>query len=58
MAHQWRGVIAEYADRLPAHLTERVVTLREGGTPLVPAPAISQLVGAEVHLKEIGRAHV
>lgn len=54
MAHQWRGVIAEYADRLPSHLTERVVTLREGGTPLVPAPAIGSLVGAEVHLKVEG----
>lgn len=54
MAHQWRGVIAEYADRLPSHLTERVVTLREGGTPLVPAPAIGELVGAEVHLKVEG----
>jgi threonine synthase len=51
MAHQWRGVIAEYADRLPAHVQQRVVTLLEGGTPLVPAPVISGIVGAEVHLK-------
>ncbi|MCL3860439.1 threonine synthase [Actinotalea sp. K2] len=54
MAHQWRGVIAEYADRLPAHVQERVVTLGEGGTPLVAAPVISDLVGAEVHLKVEG----
>ncbi|MEK8228131.1 hypothetical protein NKG05_21705 [Oerskovia sp. M15] len=33
MAHQWRGIIAEYADRLPAHVQERIVTLGEGGTP-------------------------
>ena len=32
MAHQWRGVIAEYADRLPEHLTTHPVTLFEGGT--------------------------
>jgi threonine synthase len=54
MAHQWRGVIREYADRLPAHVQERVVTLGEGGTPLVPAPALSALTGAEVFVKVEG----
>jgi threonine synthase len=54
MAHQWRGVIAEYADRLPASVTERVVTLREGGTPLIPAEHLSELVGAQVHVKYEG----
>ena len=54
MAHQWRGVIAEYADRLPASITEQVVTLREGGTPLIPAEHLSELVGAQVHVKYEG----
>lgn len=54
MAQQWRGVIAEYADRLPDHLQQRVVTLGEGGTPLVPAPALSRLTGADVHVKVEG----
>ncbi|OZB50705.1 MAG: threonine synthase [Cellulomonas sp. 14-74-6] len=54
MAHQWRGVIAEYADRLPAHVQQKVVTLAEGGTPLVPAPVLSARIGAEVHLKVEG----
>ena len=54
MAHQWRGVIAEYADRLPAHVQERVVTLGEGGTPLVPSPTLSQRTGAEVFIKVEG----
>ena len=54
MAHQWRGVIAEYADRLPATTTETVVTLREGGTPLIPAEHLSELVGAQVHVKYEG----
>ncbi len=54
MAHQWRGVIAEYADRLPAAVTEHVVTLREGGTPLIPAEHLSELVGARVHVKYEG----
>jgi threonine synthase len=51
MAHQWRGVIAEYADRLPEHVRRNVVTLGEGGTPLVPAPALSQRTGADVFVK-------
>lgn len=54
MAHQWRGVIAEYGDRLPGHVQDRVVTLGEGGTPLVPAPLLSRLTGADVHLKVEG----
>ncbi|WP_456846319.1 threonine synthase [Cellulomonas sp. P5_C6] len=54
MAHQWRGVIAEYADRLPAHVQERIVTLGEGGTPLVPSPTLSQRTGAEVFIKVEG----
>ncbi|MFI2753533.1 threonine synthase [Cellulomonas sp. P22] len=54
MAHQWRGIIAEYADRLPAHVRERVVTLGEGGTPLVPAPALSERTGAQVFVKVEG----
>ena len=54
MAVQWRGVIAEYGDRLPAHVRQRVITLGEGGTPLVPAPALSEATGAEVYLKVEG----
>ncbi|MET0788998.1 MAG: threonine synthase [Cellulomonas sp.] len=54
MAHQWRGVIAEYADRLPAHVQTHVVSLGEGGTPLVFSPTLSQATGAEVHIKVEG----
>ncbi len=54
MAHQWRGVIPEYADRLPMLDGAPVVTLREGGTPLIPAEKLSERVGAEVHLKYEG----
>ncbi|GEN78363.1 threonine synthase [Actinotalea fermentans] len=54
MANQWRGVIAEYAERLPDHVRERVVTLGEGGTPLVAARALSERTGADVHLKVEG----
>ena len=51
MAHQWRGVITEYADRLPSLVGAPVVTLLEGGTPLIPAGHLSDLVWAQVHLK-------
>ena len=54
MAHQWRGIISEYRDRLPAHVAERVVTLGEGGTPLVEAPALSARTGAQVFVKVEG----
>ena len=50
----WRGVIEEYRDRLPVSATTPVVTLREGGTPLVPAPYLSELTGCDVHLKVEG----
>ncbi len=54
MAHHWRGVIAEYAARLPESLQRTVVTLGEGGTPLIPAEHLSELVGASVYVKYEG----
>ena len=54
MAHQWRGLLTEYADRLPLEPGDPVVTLGEGGTPLVHADAISRRVGAEVWIKVEG----
>ncbi|NQW71354.1 MAG: threonine synthase [Actinobacteria bacterium] len=51
MAHQWRGLIEEYRDRLPVSSTTPVVTLREGGTPLVYACTLSEMTGCEVWLK-------
>lgn len=54
MAHVWRGIIREYADMLPEHLLKNVITLGEGGTPLVPAPALSARTGAEVFIKVEG----
>jgi threonine synthase len=50
----WRGVIEEYRDLLPVTDTTPVVTLLEGGTPLVPAPRLSERVGSEVWLKVEG----
>jgi len=54
VARLWRGVIVEYADRLPSLTGAPVVTLGEGGTPLIPAERLSALVGAEVLVKYEG----
>jgi threonine synthase len=50
----WRGVIAEYRDRLPIDEATPVVTLFEGGTPLLPAPVLSARTGCDVYLKVEG----
>src|ERR1700744_3505345 len=52
--HQWRGLINEYRDRLPVTDATPVVTLLEGGTPLVPAQLLSERTGCEVYLKVEG----
>src|SRR5690625_5409044 len=54
MARAWRGVVEEYRDRLPVPANTSVVTLMEGGTPLVPATRVSELTGCEVFLKVEG----
>jgi threonine synthase len=51
MAHQWRGVIEEYREFLPVTATTPVVTLGEGGTPLIYACALSFELSCDVWLK-------
>jgi threonine synthase len=51
MAHPWRGVVEEYREWLPVPADAPVVTLGEGGTPLVRSGALSELTGCDVHLK-------
>lgn len=51
---QWRGVIEEYRDRLPVTDATPVITLREGGTPLVSSEQLSAETGCEVWLKYEG----
>jgi threonine synthase len=50
-AHLWRGIIEEYRDRMPVTDDTPIVTLREGGTPLIHSEHLSELTGCEVHLK-------
>jgi threonine synthase len=52
--HQWRGVIAEYRGWLPVDDTTTVISLGEGGTPLVHAEALSERLGSEVWVKVEG----
>ena len=54
MAHPWRGIIEAYRDRLPVGERTPIVTLREGGTPLVRSEPLSAETGCEVWLKYEG----
>ena len=51
---RWPGVIEAYRDRMPVEDGWRIVTLGEGGTPLLPAPRLSERTGCEVFLKVDG----
>jgi len=48
---RWPGVVAAYRDRMPVEPGWTIVTLGEGGTPLLPAPELSARTGCEVFLK-------
>ncbi len=50
----WRGVLEEYRHRLDIPEGTPVITLREGGTPMVESSWLSHLTGAEVWLKVEG----
>ncbi|MEX0868828.1 MAG: threonine synthase [Nitriliruptoraceae bacterium] len=47
----WRGILEEYRDRMPIGDDTPIVTLREGGTPLIFSEHLSEVSGCEVHLK-------
>jgi threonine synthase len=53
-APQWRGLIEEYRTWLPVDDATPVVSLREGGTPLVYACTLSEMTGCQVWLKYDG----
>jgi threonine synthase len=50
----WPGLIEAFRERLPVTPSTPVVTLFEGGTPLVPARELSRRTGCEVYLKVEG----
>lgn len=49
----WRGIIEEYRELMSLDADAPVVTLYEGGTPLIPAPAFARNLGvrADIRLK-------
>jgi len=47
----WPGIVEAYRNHLPVTADTPVVTLLEGGTPLLDAPRLSARVGARVVLK-------
>ena len=51
---RWPGVIESYRSRMPVEDGWQVITLGEGGTPLLPAPHLSERTGCEVYLKVDG----
>jgi threonine synthase len=53
-SRSWPGVIEAYPERIRVCAGSRVVTLHEGGTPLLPAPVLSQHTGCDVLLKVEG----
>jgi threonine synthase len=53
-ARPWRGLIREYSDHLPVSDRTPIVTLGEGGTPLVHAEHLSDLTRCSVYLKVEG----
>ncbi len=54
--NMWSGVIGEYLDFMPVEDRTEIVTLQEGGTPLIPAPSLAKKLGieAELYLKYEG----
>ncbi|HUA11277.1 MAG TPA: threonine synthase [Solirubrobacteraceae bacterium] len=44
-------LIERWQEHLPFEAADRVITLQEGSTPVVRAPHVSELVGADVYLK-------
>jgi threonine synthase len=54
VARPWRGVIAEYRDRLPVTDATPVISLLEGGTPLLRSDTLSEETGCQVFLKYEG----
>ncbi|MGG6293312.1 threonine synthase [Leptolyngbya sp. AN02str] len=49
-AGPWKGLIEAYRSYLPVTESTPIVTLYEGNTPLIPAPAIAAQIGRQVQV--------
>ena len=50
----WRGIIEEYRHRLPVTDATPIISLGEGGTPLIRAQVLTELTSCEVWIKVEG----
>ncbi len=50
MVDRWPGVIAKYRKFLPINDATPIITLMEGGTPLIPAPSVAAAIGPNVEV--------
>lgn len=50
LSNPWRGVIEEYREYLPVSESTPVVTLLEGGTPLIPSLAIARRLPGKLRI--------
>jgi threonine synthase len=46
----WRGVIEQYGELIDLPKNSPIITLLEGGTPLIPLPALAKTLGKDVML--------
>jgi threonine synthase len=46
----WRGVIEQYGELIDLPKNSPIITLLEGGTPLIPLPALAKTLGKDVTL--------
>lgn len=51
---RWNGLLAEYKDYLPINENTPLLTLNEGGTPLIHMPYLSEMLENEVYVKVEG----
>jgi len=51
---RWNGLLKEYKDYLPVNNNTPLLTLNEGGTPLIHMPFLSELLENEVYVKVEG----
>jgi threonine synthase len=50
ISQDWPGLIAAYREYLPVSDSTEIITLREGSTPLIPVPTISEAIGRGVQV--------
>ncbi len=50
LSSAWPGIIEAYREFMPVSESTRIITLREGNTPLIPAPGLQERIGLPIPL--------